>query len=121
MMAMDFIVPIAVVFALVFLAAWISSPTLRAWIERPKYRFLAEVEGYDRVIKKGGPSSLYAWRSAPPRVVATMLTGHKTATAATPEYGKRLLAQTRQYLGSASRRSCASCHIDAGAEPGNSV
>ena len=52
MMAMDFIVPIAVVFALVFLAAWISSPTLRAWIERPKYRFLAEVEGYDRVIKK---------------------------------------------------------------------
>ena len=52
MMAMDFIVPIAVVFALVFLAAWISSPTLRAWIERPKYRFLAEVEGYDRVIEK---------------------------------------------------------------------
>ena len=52
MMAMDFIVLIAVVFALVFLAAWISSPTLREWIERPKYRFLADVEGYDRVLKK---------------------------------------------------------------------
>jgi len=40
-------------------------------------------------------------------VVATMITGHKTPTAATPEYGKRLL------MG-----ACASCHIDAGAEPG---
>lgn len=52
MMAMDLIVLIAIVFALVFFAAWISSPTLRAWIERPKYRFLADVEGYDRVIGK---------------------------------------------------------------------
>jgi hypothetical protein len=52
MTAMDLIVLVAVVFALVFLAAWASSPALRAWIERPKYRFLADVEGYDRVIKK---------------------------------------------------------------------
>jgi hypothetical protein len=52
MMAMDLIVSIAVVFALVFVAAWTSSPTLRAWIERPKYRFLADVEGYDRAVKK---------------------------------------------------------------------
>ena len=52
MTAMDGIVLIAIVFALVFLAARISSPTLRAWIERPKYRFLADVESYDRVIKK---------------------------------------------------------------------
>jgi hypothetical protein len=52
MMAMDLIVLIAVIFALVFVAAWASSPTLRAWIERPKYRFLTDVEGYDKVIKK---------------------------------------------------------------------
>src|SRR5580658_2634226 len=50
-------------------------------------------------------------------VIATLLIGHKTPTAATPEYGKRLLAETQQYLGP-SRRACASCHIGAGAEPG---
>jgi hypothetical protein len=49
---MDLIVLIAVIFALAFVAAWICSPTLRAWIERPKYRFLADTEGYDRVIEK---------------------------------------------------------------------
>jgi hypothetical protein len=52
MMAMDSIVLIAIVFALIFVAAWASSPTLRAWIERPKYRFLADVESYDREIGK---------------------------------------------------------------------
>jgi len=52
MMGMDFIVLIAVLFVLVFVAAWACSPTLRAWIERPKYRFLADVESYDRVIEK---------------------------------------------------------------------
>jgi hypothetical protein len=46
--AMDLIVLIAVVFAVLFLAAWVTSPALRAWIERPKYRFLADVESYDR-------------------------------------------------------------------------
>jgi thiosulfate dehydrogenase len=39
-------------------------------------------------------------------IVATLVIGRKTPTAATPEYGKRLLMR------------CASCHIDAGAEPG---
>ena len=52
MTGMDWIVLIAVGFALAFLAAWISSANLRAWIERPKYRFLADVESYDRVIGK---------------------------------------------------------------------
>jgi hypothetical protein len=52
MMAMDLIILIALVFALVFVAAWAFSPTLRAWIERPKYRFLADVEDYDQVAKK---------------------------------------------------------------------
>lgn len=61
-------------------------------------------------------------------VVATLIVGHKTPAAASPEYGKRLLAQTQQYLGPdapdprmrliPNRRACASCHIDAGAEPG---
>lgn len=46
--AMDAIVSIAVVFAVVFLAAWLISPRLRAWIERPKYRFLADVRSYDQ-------------------------------------------------------------------------
>ena len=47
---MDWIVLIAVLFAVVFLAAWASSPALRVWIERPKYRFLADVENYDREV-----------------------------------------------------------------------
>jgi thiosulfate dehydrogenase len=61
-------------------------------------------------------------------VVATLVIGHKTPTAATPDYGKRLLAETQRYLGPdapdprmrliPNRRACASCHIGAGAEPG---
>jgi len=49
---MDLIVLIALVFGLVFLMGWAVSPRLRAWIERPKYSFLADVEGYDdRVVR----------------------------------------------------------------------
>lgn len=44
---MDAIVALAVAFAFVFLAAWLISPGLRMRIERPKYRFLADVESYD--------------------------------------------------------------------------
>jgi hypothetical protein len=47
MMIMDGIVLLAVAFALVFFAAWLISPKLRVWIERPKYRFLADVERAD--------------------------------------------------------------------------
>lgn len=46
--AMDLIVLVAVAFAVLFLAAWACSPDLRVWVERPKYRFLADVERYDR-------------------------------------------------------------------------
>jgi len=46
--AMDFVVGLAVLFAVVFLAAWIISPRLRAWVERPKYRFQANVRAYDQ-------------------------------------------------------------------------
>jgi len=45
--AMDFIVGIAVLFTLVFLAAWLVSPRLRSWVERPKYRFQQNVRAYD--------------------------------------------------------------------------
>jgi hypothetical protein len=48
---MDFIVLAVLIFVVVFFAAWLSSPALRAWIERPKYRFLADVEDYDRAQK----------------------------------------------------------------------
>jgi hypothetical protein len=46
--AMDVIVLIVILFSCVFSAAWAISPNLRTWIERPKYRFLAEVEDYDQ-------------------------------------------------------------------------
>jgi hypothetical protein len=45
--AMDLIVGLAVLFAVVFFAAWLVSPRLRAWVERPKYRFQANVRSYD--------------------------------------------------------------------------
>jgi hypothetical protein len=45
--AMDLIVLIAVAFAVAFLIAWACSRNLRAWIERPKYRFLMDVERAD--------------------------------------------------------------------------
>jgi hypothetical protein len=52
--AMDLIVLVVALFTVIFVAAWLLSPTLRTWIERPKYRFLADVEDYDRA-QQGGP------------------------------------------------------------------
>ena len=46
---MDIIVLLAGAFAVVFLIASLLSPRLRVWIERPKYRFLADVQEYDQV------------------------------------------------------------------------
>ena len=46
---MDVIVGFAVLFAVLFFAAWLISPRLRAWVERPKYRFQANVRSYDEV------------------------------------------------------------------------
>jgi len=48
-MIIDVIVFSSIVFAVVFLAAWLTVPGLRAWIERPKYRFQANVQSYDKV------------------------------------------------------------------------
>ena len=49
--AMDLIVGLALLFTLAFLAAWLLSPRLRAWVERPKYRFQADVRAYDQIQK----------------------------------------------------------------------
>lgn len=49
--AMDVIVGLALLFALVFLTAWLISRRLRAWVERPKYHFQANVRAYDQVQK----------------------------------------------------------------------
>ena len=48
---MDVIVLLALGFTVVFLIAWACSPGLRAWIERPKYRFMAEIDRYDRGLR----------------------------------------------------------------------
>ena len=49
--AMDVIVALALLFALAFVAAWLLSPRLRTWVERPKYRFQADVRAYDQMQK----------------------------------------------------------------------
>ena len=46
-MITDVIVVASVVFAVAFAAAWLVSPALRAWIERPKHRFHEAVREYD--------------------------------------------------------------------------
>jgi len=47
--AMDLIVGLSLLFALAFLAAWIIAPSLRAWVERPKYRLQENLRRYDQV------------------------------------------------------------------------
>jgi hypothetical protein len=58
----DVIVLSAIVFAVAFFLAWLARPDLRAWIERPKYRFQSNVQSYDHVrcgdpVRKGGKSA----------------------------------------------------------------
>lgn len=43
----------AIVFAAGFFVAWLTRPDLRAWIERPKYRFQANVQEYDHIRREG--------------------------------------------------------------------
>ncbi|MGA2716738.1 MAG: hypothetical protein ABSG41_26915 [Bryobacteraceae bacterium] len=45
--AMNVIVALALLFAAVFVAAWAASPRLRAWIEKPNYRFQKNARTYD--------------------------------------------------------------------------
>ena len=49
--AMDLIVFLALAFALVFALAWSISPALRAWIERPKYRFQKNLRSYEEAVR----------------------------------------------------------------------
>ena len=48
---MDLIVFLALAFAIVFAAAWSMSPALRAWIERPKYRFQQNLRSYEEAAR----------------------------------------------------------------------
>ena len=57
---MDAIVLTALVCALVFIVAWLLRPDLRAWIERPKYRFQANVRSYDQAQRALGQSGAKA-------------------------------------------------------------
>lgn len=47
-MIIDVIVFSSLLFAIVFFVAWLRTPRLRSWIERPKYRFQANVQSYDK-------------------------------------------------------------------------
>jgi len=51
MSAMDIIVFLALAFAIVFTLAWSVSPNLRAWIERPKYRFQKNLRSYEETVR----------------------------------------------------------------------
>ena len=47
-MIANLIVFASVALAVIFVAAWVVRPDLRAWIERPNYQFQDAVRGYDR-------------------------------------------------------------------------
>jgi hypothetical protein len=44
----DLIVLTSVLLTIAFVAVWLVSPRLRAWIERPKHHFHDAVKEYDR-------------------------------------------------------------------------
>jgi hypothetical protein len=48
-MITDAIVLASIALTGAFVAAWLVSPGLRAWIERPKHQFQDAVRQYDRV------------------------------------------------------------------------
>ena len=55
----NFIVFSALAFAAIFFLAWLLSPRLRMWLEKPKYRFQANVQDADvqnwkQMRKRGG-------------------------------------------------------------------
>ena len=47
----DLIVFSSILFVALFFIAWLVRPELRAWIEKPKYRFQANVQSYDQAQK----------------------------------------------------------------------
>lgn len=51
MTAMNFIVGFVVILTVAFLAAWASSPALRAWIEKPNQKFRSEAQRFDMALR----------------------------------------------------------------------
>ncbi len=49
----DAIVFLSIGFGAAFFVVWLVRPELRAWIERPKYRFQQNVQSYD-LAQQGG-------------------------------------------------------------------
>lgn len=47
-MIADVIVVLSVLLSVAFAVAWWVFPELRAWLERPKYRFQEHLQRYDR-------------------------------------------------------------------------
>jgi len=47
-MIANLIVVLSLLLSLAFVAAWLALPNLRAWLERPKYRFQEHLQRYDR-------------------------------------------------------------------------
>ena len=132
---MDVLVFSVAVCAVVFVAAWILSPALRARLERPKVPSgvppsgQAETPGMLPIVLACcvvGAIMIGATLSlGPGRVRANATTAPAFAT---EEYGQRLLAQTPELLGpdapaanlryAGNRLSCGSCHMGTGSEPG---
>jgi len=50
----DLIVFSSIIFVAAFFLAWLLRPDLRAWIEKPKYGFQANVQSYDQRQKAAG-------------------------------------------------------------------
>jgi hypothetical protein len=48
-----------------FLAVWILSPRLRAWMEMPKYRFLEQQRRFPGVLRDHQPESEEPFRKLP--------------------------------------------------------
>jgi len=43
----------SIAFAALFAVAWLARRDLRAWVEKPKYRFQQNVQDFDQVRKEG--------------------------------------------------------------------
>ena len=52
MMELDIVVFAAIAFSVIFAVAWILSPPLRQWIEKPKYQFQRNVERHEESVHK---------------------------------------------------------------------
>ena len=51
-MISNMIVIASAAFGLAFFIAWCCSPSLRRWVERPKYDFVGRIQRYDRAHRR---------------------------------------------------------------------